>query len=195
MHRLSESPKSLLNHVTAVWVHTHRRTHTHTHICSCCWNPTHTLAYILVVIMYDWCNRSLTHCRSRTPLHSELVCVFRHSDRCESVLSGDLGCVCFWQILVNWYSACCCAQFVKIIFFFLSVCVSALIVCQRGPAVRADPLCHGDRYQGDDKGEGVSCAPDPRITTAAEEETSRGGFWTQEKVGVCCCTEGVYFEF
>lgn len=61
--------------------------------------------------------------------------------------------------------------------FCVCVCVhSALISCQRAPAIRADPLCHGERYQGDHAGEGVSRAPDPRVAATAEEETSRGGF-------------------
>lgn len=74
-------------------------------------------------------------------------------------------------------------QFVYIIIFFCAF--SAVISSQRDPAVWADPLCHSDRYQGDNKGEGASRAPDSRVAATSEEETSGGRFWTQEKVGVC----------
>lgn len=53
---------------------------------------------------------------------------------------------------------------------------SAVVNSQRDPAARAEPLCHGDRYQGDNEGEGVSCAADPGVAPTAEEETSCGRF-------------------
>ena len=62
--------------------------------------------------------------------------------------------------------------------FFFWICAHSAVICrQRDPAVRADPLRHDrNRNQGDDEGEGVRRAPDPRVAAATEEETSRGGF-------------------
>lgn len=75
----------------------------------------------------------------------------------------------------------------------LCVCVrvrihSALISCQRATAVRGDAHSHNGCYEDDHAGEGVSRAPDPRVTATAEEETGRGGLRTQEKV--CCLLRG-----
>lgn len=67
-------------------------------------------------------------------------------------------------------------------FFFCSC--KGVDGCQCDPAVRADPFCHDDRYQGDDEGEGVRSPPGQRVAATAEEEASGGGLRTQEKVGV-----------
>lgn len=119
------------------------------------------------------------------------ACVCRQLDRCGGVLSGDLGSIWLWQSLVSWCSTCFHVQPVYILCFSLCVrvCIhSALISRQRAAAVRGDAHSHNGCYKGNHAGEGVSRAPDPRVAAAAEEETSRGGFWTQEKV--CCLIRG-----
>lgn len=119
-------------------------------------------------------------------LHFESVCAcVRAATQTDvSVLSTDVGSGCFWQMLVTWCHSCC-EQFVYmcLVVFPFHAC-SAVIDSQRDPAVGADTLCHSNCYQGDNKGEGVSPAPDARVATTTEEETSGGGFWTQEKVSL-----------